>query len=586
MDTSSTSLYHVPLSKVLPVPYQIVYASLLLAFSAPVTFAGAFLTLDRTRSFAPSNLGTSTSIKKKKWRLEGGIGGLLGGWIVGVHTSTLLALVIMNRTSSAPLGGIQFLVVWLFSALALSVLAGSFKIAALLTIGFGGGAGFAMFISVICHPAQQARVILLAIFSAISAILCAIPVPRVQHAALRSAAAWLGGLGIVISISLLGKFSTWADVWARLWVPWDRAWGTSQENGLSAVFIIVALLGMVTDWLLKRQLGECPDEKWDNYLANYAANLPNAHDRPGMFTPSLPFWKKLFNPPPKEPVSFAPDKALLSPRTKLPAPPYQAGKIRSQGKKSQPTGGNSFQPLHSKDKDGNSSASDDSSDEEYGNGPGQRYIPRPWAKRKSTQDTSLSGVTLADSSTSIKGKAKSKYGDDDKDLEKGDVVYSDGESVAPSARKISRDTPGWTPEFIKRSSLSGRQGITEPPVEMKQSKPISNPNRSQTTTPPAGAVPMTPSLMKALDRVSQAQAEAYGGIISKGHTPIASTAGGHAHTSSIAPGASTPGLPPVQMPTPGGGYDWGAFWRKVEDKAKQADSPASTNAPNQPKLPR
>jgi hypothetical protein len=70
-------------SKVLPAPYQIVYAAILLAFSAPVTFAGAFLTLDRTRSFAPSNLGTTTAIKKKKWRLEGGIGGLLGGWIVG-----------------------------------------------------------------------------------------------------------------------------------------------------------------------------------------------------------------------------------------------------------------------------------------------------------------------------------------------------------------------------------------------------------------------------------------------------------------------------------------------------------------------
>jgi hypothetical protein len=264
----------------------------------------------------------------------------------------------------------------------------------------------------------------------------------------------------------------------------------------------------------------------------------------------------------------------------LSPPPYQAGKIRSQSKKSRPTGGNSFQPLNLKDKDGNSSSSDDSSDEEYGGGPGQRYIPRPWAKRKDTQATSLSGVTLADSA-SVKGKAKGKYGDDDKDLEKGELVYSDGESVAPSisgaARKGARDAPGWTPEFIKRHSLSGKQGTNDGSVEMRQSKQTSNSNRSQTTSPPPGAVPMTPSLMKALDRVSQAQAEAYGGIVSKGHTPRASTVG-HTHMSTTA-GASTPGLPPVQMPTPAGGYDWGAFWRKVEDKANQPDSPTS----NRPK---
>jgi len=71
-------------SNLLPSPYHIVYASLLLAFSVPVTFAGAFLTLDRTRSFAPSGLfSTSNTATKTKWRLEGGIGGLLGGWLVG-----------------------------------------------------------------------------------------------------------------------------------------------------------------------------------------------------------------------------------------------------------------------------------------------------------------------------------------------------------------------------------------------------------------------------------------------------------------------------------------------------------------------
>jgi len=75
-------------SKLLPSPYHIVYASLLLAFSVPVTFAGAFLTLDRTRSFAPLGLASAPlATKKSKWRLEGGVGGLLGGWLVGGESS-------------------------------------------------------------------------------------------------------------------------------------------------------------------------------------------------------------------------------------------------------------------------------------------------------------------------------------------------------------------------------------------------------------------------------------------------------------------------------------------------------------------
>jgi hypothetical protein len=78
-------------STLLPSPYHIVYASLLLAFSVPVTFAGAFLTLDRTRSFAPSSLASTPLVtKKSKWRLEGGVGGLLGGWLVGGEPSILV----------------------------------------------------------------------------------------------------------------------------------------------------------------------------------------------------------------------------------------------------------------------------------------------------------------------------------------------------------------------------------------------------------------------------------------------------------------------------------------------------------------
>lgn len=72
---------------------------------------------------------------------------------------------------------------------------------------------------------------------------------------------------------------------------------------------------------------------------------------------------------------------------------------------------------------------------------------------------------------------------------------------------------------------------------------------------------MTPSLLRALDRVSQAQNDAYGGIVSRGHTPQASMPG-HAI------GASAIGQAKMEMPATPAGYDWAGFWRNVEDKAK------------------
>lgn len=75
--------------------YLLAYSLPLLVLSIPLTFAGAFLTLDRTRVFPPRpdagytedlpgsfNYGSSRK-KKLRWMLEGGIGGLMIGYIFG-----------------------------------------------------------------------------------------------------------------------------------------------------------------------------------------------------------------------------------------------------------------------------------------------------------------------------------------------------------------------------------------------------------------------------------------------------------------------------------------------------------------------
>jgi hypothetical protein len=69
--------------------YTLAYTLPLLLCSLCITFAGAFLTLDRSRSFPPKYDSISGDFiaqkrpRKFHWLLEGGIGGLAAGHIFG-----------------------------------------------------------------------------------------------------------------------------------------------------------------------------------------------------------------------------------------------------------------------------------------------------------------------------------------------------------------------------------------------------------------------------------------------------------------------------------------------------------------------
>jgi hypothetical protein len=71
-------------------PYLLAYALPLLFISLPLAFAGAFLTLDRTRVFTPrkdaahvSNSNGTLRRRRLLLMMEGGIGGLAGGYLFG-----------------------------------------------------------------------------------------------------------------------------------------------------------------------------------------------------------------------------------------------------------------------------------------------------------------------------------------------------------------------------------------------------------------------------------------------------------------------------------------------------------------------
>ncbi|KAI0345730.1 hypothetical protein BDW22DRAFT_907401 [Trametopsis cervina] len=107
------------------------------------------------------------------------------------------------------------------------------------------------------------------------------------------AASSLGAFGVTETVALFVRNSAWGNIWQRFWVHDGIAWGTSQEKGLSAAFCFLFVVGLVCDWLLHIKIGENPDEKWDRYLADFTAELPNDVQRAGTFQPILSFWDKL-----------------------------------------------------------------------------------------------------------------------------------------------------------------------------------------------------------------------------------------------------------------------------------------------------
>lgn len=334
--------------------YLLAYTLPLLLASVLLIFAGSFLTLDRTRSFPPSEEYSSlpgafdgkTKKRKISWRLEGGVGGLAVGYAFGVHLATFLAVLIPARTSSSPLSPKSFIAVWVLSCIPTTVLGGLRRHIALLFAGVGGGIAISLGLSIILHPSLLPRQVLVGVFTILLTGMLFITsfIPRLGfllRPTLRISCSSLGSLGLVISIALLSRVMGWANAWERLWLPnGDPAeWGTPKEKGLSAAWAVFWAAGIASDWALRRWVGECPDEvrmntsgsvtaltalqKWDSYLSKFMSDPPNRPDRAGSFQPLQSWWGRHFSTQPRkvddiDDMIFPPDKAFPKPPGALP----------------------------------------------------------------------------------------------------------------------------------------------------------------------------------------------------------------------------------------------------------------------------
>lgn len=162
-----------------------------------------------------------------------------------------------------------------------------------------------------------------------------------------------------------------------------------------------------------------------------------------------------------------------------------------------------------------SSSEDDGSDEERTAKDGVR----PWLRAKTSfAPSTASGATLtgdAPNAGSKDGSAlnveKEKAAIKQRKADSGNLAspdYSDVEedvAAATLARRESRHAPGWSPDFMRQHTARSTSGGLMTPGGSERGSGL-------TTAPatPLRSVPATPSLIRAIERVNQAQEVAYG----------------------------------------------------------------------------
>jgi hypothetical protein len=334
---------------------------------------------------------------------------------------------------------------------------------------------------------------------------------------------------------------------------------------------------------------------WDHYLAKYSANLPNAADRAGVFQPfSNSFWSRLFgvkkpSTPMADPIRWPDDKDLTpgfkshpfengyfmetpsqasmdsfknakGPESLKSNGSYTRARLKVHPSSSRRKEGVKFKPLDSPD-DGLSSDSED--DTQNTSTPTRA---RPFSILQTSLNSASGSSTLAESngdkavSKTIGGSeriklVRAKAGRDVHETDSDGEIpeYSDYEEDITTAKRrktrAERNSPGWRPEFLQRRHLSGN--VTSGKV----------PEAAALATSP-GAIPVnaTPSLIKAMDRITAAQQEAF--------SKVENQAGPASPQPEISASEDPISQEQENRETKARAARWQEFWREVKEKAK------------------
>ena len=298
-----------------------------------------------------------------------------------------------------------------------------------------------------------------------------------------------------------------------------------------------------------------PLQKWDSYLADYAATLSNESDRAGHFQPLQSFWGRHFGhdkgmDPIDKDIVFPADADLKLP---IPDSPLKLYKKRSLAG-SRPSPGDSprrFTPPQ------------DYLRKERRPGIKGRQRTReavkfdpldPYVESESDEEDLKKGVppfvrspTRSDSMATLTDEPPAKGSKTAlPKKQKTDPLSEDEEDVTADRTAVHNEPRDkWAPDFLRRHSLAHRPSS----AALSHAGTGSSNTLSPATFTP---VPATPSLIKAVERVSAAQQEAYSQRPTDGLPAV------------VAPSSAASAAGVVDHHH---GHTWEAFWRDVKAKA-------------------
>ena len=295
------------------------------------------------------------------------------------------------------------------------------------------------------------------------------------------------------------------------------------------------------------------------------AALPNTADRAGSFQPLSSMWTRFFGhsyispiqPPAYDDIKVESLKSEETPFQNIPGTfqyEKEPGFLRKARKRSSGPRNNrgmvKFRPSHTGDLSSDSDSDGDNIKLRAPLGSPTTVHLRPWLVRRpssssrSTGTTTLFGddswgpqiggavnpVVVENEEAKLLAMPKVMYNAGDTEVPE----YSDHEEDVTAEVQIPRNDPAWSPPFFLRHHVSQSRRSTE-----------GSKGPEATGTLPPGAVPVTPSLINALDRIAVAQGQAYGSFLEDG-------------------------LPEKLVERRLEGRGWDLFWKDVNNKARQS----------------
>ena len=566
-------------------------------------------------------LPNGKKVKSRAPILGGGVGGAVVGFLFISWFATLIMCAICAR-GRAPPNSTAYFAIWLAPALVLGAgVGGHFKIASRAFAGLLAGVSLTLMLTAVFGiNTLTIRVILLSIFcSLFTAPLLLMPrsgAATVQRHLLNVCTSLIGMMTFLTGVALFAppedSSGSWIDLWALLFAPDNSAsqaaaisaWGTPAFKGYIAGAVLGTVIGCVFEYFLHAKAGMDAQEEWNDYLAGYTERFVDktgdAGVRAGSFEPAPTGWQRfanLFSEADRRPASYGADlpaaataggftELNLARRAKSTRSSRKTSggparfKALSRGEKDADLA-DEYELRHDDDDD-DSDATDVESDagdmEKKAGFEGEAKdsvpelkkgekgaalenyrgyaLPRPPSYRTDSSGSGtgngsgLSGTTKASSDAGLTTPSE--------EVHKALGVYRDSSSGTPPAKR-SIGT------IADRSVSAGSS-----PTTALASSPVTN---AATVGAPQHMVPATPSLINAITRIQQAQAQAKAWQTSQqsrgpdapyGATPKSPEPG--SSSSPIAPAVGSPSSSPAAASS--GAVKFDKWWDK-EVKGKK-----------------